>query len=89
MLSINQRQSSSKADRDRVFASSIHSDNARSGYQSNENGQNAESPIQNLSQICDEILAEQDQDVVEAASERISVEREREDTEEELTGQDV
>ena len=63
----------------------------RSGYRSNENGQNAKSSIQNLSQICDEILAEQNQNVVEIASERISVEteRERKDTKEELKGQDV
>ena len=48
-----------------------------------------DSPIHNLSQICDKILAAENQDVVEAASERISVGTERENIEEELTGQDV
>ena len=49
-----------------------------------------ESPIHNLSQICDEILAAENQDLVEAASERISIGTERENIEEEeLTGQDV
>ena len=46
-----------------------------------------ESPIPNLSQIYDEILAEE-HDVVEAVSERISAEGEREDMEE-VTRQDV
>ena len=49
-----------------------------------------ESPIHNLSQICDEILAAENQDLVEAASERISIGTGRENIEEEeLTGQDV
>lgn len=48
-----------------------------------------ESPIHNLSQICDEILATEYQDFVEAASERISIGTERENIEEELTGQNV
>ena len=47
-----------------------------------------DSPIQNLSQLCDKILAAENQDVVEAASERISVGAEKENIEE-LTRQDV
>ena len=45
--------------------------------------------MQSLSLICDEILAGENQDVVEAAGERISVETEREDIEQKLKGQDV
>ena len=48
-----------------------------------------ELPIQNLSQICDEILAAAEQDAIEAASKRTSPEMEREDTEGEPVGQDV
>ena len=48
-----------------------------------------DTPIQNLSQICDKILAAENQDVVEAASDHISVGTERENIEEELAGQDI
>ena len=61
-----------------------HSDNARSGHRSDENKQNEESSMQSLSLVCDDVLTAEKQDVVEAASERISLETEREDTEEEL-----
>ena len=48
------------------------------------------SSIHNLSQICDEILAAENQDLVEVASERISIRMKRENIEKkELTGQDV
>ena len=53
-----------------VSATSIHSDNARSGHRSDENRQNVDSPIHNLSQICDKILAAENQDVVEASKPR-------------------
>ena len=55
---------------------------------SDEDRQNMESPIPNLSQICDEILATENQNFVEVASERISMGTERENIEEGLTGQD-
>ena len=48
-----------------------------------------ESPIQNLSQICDGILAAEGQGIIEATSERISLATERGGREEELTGRDV
>ena len=56
---------------------------------SDDNGQNEESPIQSLSLICDEILAAEDQGVIEAANERISLRTGRENREAEFTRQDV
>ena len=80
---------SSEVNFNRISAASIHINNTRSEHRSDENGQNVESPIQDLSLVCDETLAAENQGVVEAASERISLRAEREDMEEGLTRQDV
>ena len=45
--------------------------------------------MQTLSLLCDDVLAAEKQDTVKAASERISLETEKEDLEEELIGQDI
>ncbi|KAI4225079.1 MAG: hypothetical protein L6R40_008394, partial [Gallowayella cf. fulva] len=56
---------------------------------SDENGQNEEPPVQSLSLIYNNNSAAEEEDAVEAASERISLAIEREDMDEELMGQDI
>ncbi|KAL8882932.1 MAG: hypothetical protein Q9198_000142 [Flavoplaca austrocitrina] len=64
--------------------------NARSGHRSDENGQSEESLAQTLSLICDEILATEKQDTVASTNGPApSMCSEREDTEEELMGQEI
>ncbi|KAL8697236.1 MAG: hypothetical protein Q9201_007227 [Fulgogasparrea decipioides] len=84
----NLKCNGSNAAQDEFSAASIHSENARSEHRSDENGQNQEPPMQSLSLIYDHNSAAEKQDAVEAASERISLEMERENMNE-LLGQDI